>query len=87
MYQNIKTRSSPAVKYGEKLVLDGICSSEEVAAIGTDFETRLQLSLDEMRNNPVSYQRMSAFQGVWKNLSKQYSHKVVKTGVSKKISA
>jgi len=84
MYQNIKTRSSPAVKYGEKLVLDGICSSEEVAAIGTDFETRLQLSLDEMRNNPVSYQRMSAFQGVWKNLSKQYSHKVVKTGVSKK---
>jgi|688.fasta_scaffold07504_7 2-oxoglutarate dehydrogenase E1 component len=84
MYQNIKTRSSPAVKYGEKLVLDGVCSSEEVATIGSEFESRLQRSLDEMRNNPVSYQRMSAFQGAWKNLTKQYSHKAVKTGVPEK---
>ena len=84
MYQNIKMRSSPAVKYGEKLVLDGVCSSEEVATIGSDFEARLQRSLDEMRNNPVSYQRMSAFQGVWKNLTKQYTHKVVKTGIAEK---
>jgi len=84
MYQNIKMRSSPAVKYGEKLIFDGICSSEEVATIGTEFEMRLQQCLDEMRNNPVSYQRMSAFQGVWKNLTKQYSHKVVKTGITEK---
>lgn len=84
MYQNIKSRSSPAVKYGEKLVADGVCSVEEVSAIGVDFEGRLQRSLDEMRNNPVSYQRMSAFQGAWKNLTKQYTHKQVKTGVSDK---
>lgn len=84
MYQNIKLRSSPAVKYGEKLVLDGVCSSEEVSTIGSDFEARLQRSLDEMRNNPVSYQRMSAFQGAWKNLTKQYTHKVVKTGIAEK---
>ncbi|NBY03674.1 MAG: 2-oxoglutarate dehydrogenase E1 component [Planctomycetes bacterium] len=84
MYQNIKARSSPAVKYGERLVLEGVCSSEEVSLIGSEFESRLQRSLDEMRNNPVSYQRMSAFQGAWKNLTKQYTHKVVKTGVTEK---
>lgn len=81
MYQKIKARSSPAVKYGKKLVDERVCTEQEVESLASEFEARLQRSLDEMRNNPVNYQRMSAFQGAWKTLKMQYSHKLVETGV------
>jgi 2-oxoglutarate dehydrogenase E1 component len=81
MYQNIRARLSPAMKYGQKLVGEGVLAQAEVDQMISAFEARLQSSLDSMRNCPVTYQRMSSFQDAWKNLTSNYSHAFVKTAI------
>jgi len=81
MYQNIRARLSPALKYAQKLVGEGVLAQAEVDQMISAFEARLQSSLDAMRNCPVTYQRMSSFQDAWKNLTSNYSHAFVKTAI------
>lgn len=81
MYQNIRARQSPAVKYGQKLVADNVVTDAEVGNIINGFEANLQAALDSMRECPVAYQRMSSFQDAWKNFTSRYDQAFVKTGI------
>ncbi|MSR30233.1 MAG: 2-oxoglutarate dehydrogenase E1 component [Gemmataceae bacterium] len=84
MYQKIRSHPSPAAIYAAKLIQDGVLTAEESAGLSQSFENLLQSNLEEMRANPVAYQRMSCFQGEWKKYTSRYSHASVPTGMGEK---
>jgi 2-oxoglutarate dehydrogenase E1 component len=81
MYAKIQGRPSVSEVYTEQLILRGDLTAGETEAIDTEFHHKLQHALEEVRAGPPHAVGMHGYAGVWKGLSRQYSHAPVETGV------
>jgi 2-oxoglutarate dehydrogenase E1 component len=81
MYKKIRGRPSLTELYTEHLVMTGDLTAEETEALKEKFENKLTESVTEVRTGPHQYPIMHGFEGKWKDLTPDYSHAPVDTGV------
>jgi 2-oxoglutarate dehydrogenase E1 component len=81
MYSKIRERPSLTSVYIEQLIMTGDMTVDDTEALKTQFETKLQKSLEEVRTGPAQYAMMRGFGGHWSGLTPQYDHTPVETGV------
>jgi 2-oxoglutarate dehydrogenase E1 component len=82
MYGKIRGRPSLTELYTERLVMAGDLTAAETEALKEKFEGKLTESVTEVRTGPHEYPIMHGFEGRWKDLSPDYSHRPVETAVS-----
>jgi 2-oxoglutarate dehydrogenase E1 component len=81
MYAKIKDRPTLSEVYTEQLILRGDLTADETQAIVQEFEAKLSAAKEEVTNCPPPCGGMRGFAGRWKDLTPQYSHAPVETGV------
>lgn len=81
MYAKIKDRPTLTEVYTETLILRGDLKVEETEAITREFQAKLQAATEKVTAGPRQT-GMKGYAGRWSNLSRQYSHAPVETGVS-----
>lgn len=73
MYSAIRQRPTLSVVYTDRLVSNGDITAEEARTIDEKFESKLNASLDQVRNAGIPYHGMEGFKGSWKGFVKDYS--------------
>ncbi len=81
-YAQIRKKESVTAIYSKKLVADGAISTAEAEAIVSDFSHKLEEALTEVKAAPPKSKGMKGYAGIWKGLSKAYSHTPANTAVA-----
>lgn len=81
LYSKIKEKKSVTAIYAEKLVNDKAISAEESAAVVSNFEEKLNNSLNEVKAGPPASKGMKGYSGIWSGLTRYYSHTPANTAV------
>jgi 2-oxoglutarate dehydrogenase E1 component len=81
MYGKIRGRPTLTEVYTEQLILSGDLTTDETEALAAKFQEKLQAALEEVKSEPPQKGGMHGFEGQWKGLTPQYSHKPVETAV------
>jgi 2-oxoglutarate dehydrogenase E1 component len=84
MYSKIKSRPSPAAVYAESLIRSGDLTAAENESLSMVFQEKLKQVRDAVKGGPACYPTMPGFEGNWKGLTSEYSHRPVSTGVDEK---
>jgi 2-oxoglutarate dehydrogenase E1 component len=81
MYAKIRERPTLSEVYTEQLIIRGDLTADETEAIDKEFQQKLQGALEGVRAHPPEAVGMRGYSGMWKGLTRQYSHVPVETGV------
>ena len=86
MYERIRNRPSVRELYTQKLIQEGVLTSQEVATLAETFQERMEAVFDEVHNHrsdPANTNSApSKFGGQWQGLTPHYKWTPVDTGVS-----
>ena len=83
MYERIRERPPLYKIYGEQLLAENIISEDETKRIEVETNQALEKSFEFMRTKQCVLPRMEFYEN-WQEISGDYSHKPVNTGVAKK---
>jgi 2-oxoglutarate dehydrogenase E1 component len=82
MYQRIKQKPAPSKIYAERLVSDGVITSDEREEMYRQFADKLDKAQKTLHASPRRRRGMPHFDSPrWKDFTFNYSHDVVETGV------
>ena len=81
MYKKIKDRPSVRRLYTERLLAEGVITAEEVEAMATRFQARLQAAFEAVKVSVPKPSR-APYHGPWEGLQNAYAHDPCPTGVS-----
>jgi 2-oxoglutarate dehydrogenase E1 component len=85
MAAKIEKKESLSTIYSEFLVVHNVLSAEEDQAIKQDFQGRLNAAQTELKKSAHYVGTEKPYEGRWKSISPEYSHKPVETGVSPEV--
>ncbi|MFN4260584.1 MAG: 2-oxoglutarate dehydrogenase E1 component [Gemmataceae bacterium] len=81
MYSQIQDRPTLTEVYTEQLILRGDLLAVEAEAIQEEFQAKLVVAQQEVKQHPPRRRGMRGFAGPWQGLTPRYSHQPVATGV------
>jgi 2-oxoglutarate dehydrogenase E1 component len=81
MYGKIHGRPTVTRIYTDRLKESGVLTDEDIDALRTEFEHKLQEAQEEVRAGPAEYPLMHGYGGVWQGLGRDYLHNPIATGV------
>jgi 2-oxoglutarate dehydrogenase E1 component len=81
MYSKIRGRPTLSSIYTEQLIMTGDLTVAETEALTTRFEEKLQTALEEVKTAQAISPPVSDTEGSWHELSRDYSHAPIETGV------
>jgi 2-oxoglutarate dehydrogenase E1 component len=82
MTAKIEKKEPLSTIYSEYLVLHNVLSAEEDQAIKQDFQNKLNQAQTELKKSAHYVGSEKPYQGPWKSIQPEYSHKPVETGVA-----
>jgi 2-oxoglutarate dehydrogenase E1 component len=82
MAAKIEKKEPLSTIYSEYLVLHNVLSAEEDQAIKQDFQARLNSAQTELKKSAHYVGSEKPYEGRWKSVQPDYSHKPVPTGVA-----
>jgi 2-oxoglutarate dehydrogenase E1 component len=82
MTAKIEKKEPLSTIYSENLVLHNVLTAEEDQAIKQDFQSKLNAAQTELKKSARYVGNEKPYEGRWKSIQPEYTHKPVETGVS-----